>query len=177
MRQILVCSVILLLATLAFSQQAPILNYGPDYGPCLACGPNIPLITTPSISLQAPPVTVGASNATEGLVAGAANATVSTISAYPGAGYAAPIGLATAEFAETAASVMPAGTELEPAHPRTQPNIFFTPLDQTASAGAASAEAKNLTRRAARTYTNADIDQFNQLNGTVKYRGKTVHME
>lgn len=177
MRLILAGGVILLLATLTFGQQAPVLNYGPDYGPCLACGPNIPLITTPSISLQSPPITMGASNATEGLVAGAANTTVSTISAFSGTAYVAPTGYATAEFAETSGSAMPAGTELEPAHPRTQQNIFFTPLDQTVSAGAASAEAKSLARRAARTYTNADIDQFNRLTGTVKYRGKTVHME
>jgi hypothetical protein len=31
-------------------------------------------------------------------------------------------------------------------------------------------------KKAARTYTNQDVDQVNQKNGTVKYRGKTEHI-
>jgi len=32
------------------------------------------------------------------------------------------------------------------------------------------------SRKASRTYTNQDVDQVNQTNGTVKYDGKTEHI-
>jgi hypothetical protein len=32
------------------------------------------------------------------------------------------------------------------------------------------------TRKAARTLTNQDVDQENQKNGTVTFRGKTEHI-
>jgi hypothetical protein len=31
-------------------------------------------------------------------------------------------------------------------------------------------------KKASRTYSQQDIDQVNQKNGTVKYRGRTEHM-
>jgi hypothetical protein len=31
-------------------------------------------------------------------------------------------------------------------------------------------------KKAGRTYTNQDVDQINQKNGTVKYDGKTEHI-
>jgi len=31
-------------------------------------------------------------------------------------------------------------------------------------------------KKASRTYNNGDVDQVNQKNGTVKYRGKTEHI-
>lgn len=176
MRLIFACGAMLLLATLAFSQQAPVLNYGPDYGPCLACGPAIPLVTTPSISLQSLPTTTGASNATEGLVAGAANSTISTIPAYSGASYAQPVWYGTPPFGEMAVSETGMGTELGAGYPNTLPNVFFPGLEQTTSTADAAAQAKS-AKHATRTYTNQDIDQCNRLSGTVKYRGKTVHME
>jgi len=43
--------------------------------------------------------------------------------------------------------------------------------------GSGAAEAAKLSqtnrKRAARVYTNEDIDHINQQNGTVKYKGKT----
>jgi hypothetical protein len=67
-----------LMAVAAFGQQ-PFPR--PGYGPCIyGCGPYIPLITTPEISLQTvSPNPVGASNATTGLIAGATNSTLSQI--------------------------------------------------------------------------------------------------
>jgi hypothetical protein len=32
------------------------------------------------------------------------------------------------------------------------------------------------SKKASRTYSNQDVDQVNQKNGTVKYRGKTEHL-
>ena len=48
---------------------------------------------------------------------------------------------------------------------------FYGAADSTTPVQAA-ASAKT-GRRAARTYTNQDIDQVNQKTGTVKYDGKT----
>ena len=69
MRPYLLLCAVVLISALAFAQQP-----GPQlFGPCLlGCGPYVPLVTTPMISLQQySPNPVGASNATTGLVAGA----------------------------------------------------------------------------------------------------------
>ncbi len=77
MRPYLVPMAVVLLAVAAFGQQ-PVPRI---YGPCLygyGCGPYIPMVTTPEISLQQySPNPVGASNATTGLIAGATNSTLS----------------------------------------------------------------------------------------------------
>jgi hypothetical protein len=36
--------------------------------------------------------------------------------------------------------------------------------------------SSSAAKKAARTYTNHDVDQVNQKNGTVKYDGKTEHI-
>src|ERR1039458_1321718 len=78
MRPYLVLIAVVLTAVAAFAQQ-PFPH--PGYGPCLyGCGPFVPLVTTPMVSLQTvSPNPVGASNATTGLVAGATDATLSEI--------------------------------------------------------------------------------------------------
>jgi hypothetical protein len=78
MRPYLVLMAVVLTAVTVFGQQ-PFPR--PDYGACIyGCGPYIPLITTPEISLQTvSPNPVGASNATTGLIAGATNSTLSQI--------------------------------------------------------------------------------------------------
>lgn len=64
------------LTTTAFGQQPFPYSGGCFYG----CGPNVPRLTTPEISLQQfSPNPVGASNATTGLIAGATNSTLSQI--------------------------------------------------------------------------------------------------
>src|SRR6266478_1855212 len=80
MRPYLVLMAVVLMALAAFGQQ-PFPHSA--YGPCLyGCGPFIPLVTTPEVSLQSvSPNPVGASNATTGLTAGATNATLSQIEA------------------------------------------------------------------------------------------------
>ncbi len=72
-----VLAVALLLPVGAFSQQ-PVPR---PYGTCFyGCGPFIPLLTTPEISLQQfSPSPVGATNATAGLIAGATNSTLSQL--------------------------------------------------------------------------------------------------
>src|ERR1700726_2498431 len=78
MRPYLVLMAVVLLAVAAFSQQ-PFTH--PGYSSCFyGCGPFVPLVTTPEISLQTvSPNPVGASNATTGLIAGATNSTLSQI--------------------------------------------------------------------------------------------------
>lgn len=78
MRPYLVLIAVVLMAVAAFGQQ-PFSQ--PTYGGCLyGCGPYVPLLTTPEISLETvSPNPVGASNATTGLIAGATNSTLSQI--------------------------------------------------------------------------------------------------
>ena len=78
MRPYLILTAVVLMAVAAFGQPP----FRPGYGPCgvYGCGPFIPLLTTPEISLQQfSPNPVGASNATTGLIAGATNSTLSQI--------------------------------------------------------------------------------------------------
>ncbi len=78
MRPYLVLSALVLMSAVAFGQTP-----APYPGACsyyYGCGPYIPRITTPEISLQdVSPNPVGASNATTGLIAGATNSTLSQI--------------------------------------------------------------------------------------------------
>ncbi|MGA7559031.1 MAG: hypothetical protein WCF61_00345 [Terriglobales bacterium] len=77
MRPYLVLSALVLMSAVAFAQSpAPYPGSCPYYG----CGPYIPRLTTPEISLQQySPNPVGASNATTGLIAGATNSTLSQV--------------------------------------------------------------------------------------------------
>src|SRR5450631_2229164 len=79
MRPYLVLMAVVLMAVAAFGQQPPTPH--PTYNGCLyGCGPYVPLVSTPMVSLQTvSPNPVGASNATTGLVAGATNGTLSQI--------------------------------------------------------------------------------------------------
>lgn len=76
MRPYLVLTAVVVMAAAAFGQQ-PL----PYPGACFyGCGPYIPRLTAPEISLQqVSPNPVGASNATTGLIAGATNGTLSQI--------------------------------------------------------------------------------------------------
>jgi hypothetical protein len=74
----LLCS-LLAAGNLAFAQHSQAVgNWQP---PGVYAMPNVPLIRTPSVSLDAAPMSaVGASNATAGNVAGATNSTLSSVS-------------------------------------------------------------------------------------------------
>jgi len=76
MRPYLVLSALVLMSAVAFGQSP-----APYSGNCFyGCGPYIPHLTTPEISLQTvSPNPVGATNATTGLIAGATNSTLSQI--------------------------------------------------------------------------------------------------
>jgi hypothetical protein len=90
MRPYLVLIAAVLMAVAAFGQQ-PFSH--PGYSSCFyGCGPFVPLLTTPEISLQQfSPNPVGASNATTGLIAGATNATLSQIQGSTSSVYTVPV--------------------------------------------------------------------------------------
>lgn len=192
MRSICVLCGVLLLCGLAAGQATMIGgtagNWVPAYG--VYAAPYVPLVTTPSVTLSTvSPMAVGASNATWGNVAGATNATLSDefIAPPPVGVYTVPNWYgpsAPVEVPPIVSNYGPAfGVGMYPPPPlprherkheaREQAFDFIAaPAESVASlrAGAPS------TSRAARTYTNQDIDRVNQTNGTVKWDGKTEHI-
>jgi hypothetical protein len=123
-------------------------------------------ISTPSLSLSAPPLEAGASNATAGLAAGADNQTTS-----PGPRPAAD--LFPVYYGAPQTSVIEISFAESGVSPRQLPaSILDTGVWQTAAALAlrqrgygvtvaeAAAHSKAQTRRAKRVYTNDDIDRL-----------------
>src|SRR6202158_528175 len=90
MRPYFVLMAAVLLAVAALGQQP---TPPPGDGACVyGCGPFVPLVTTPEISLeQFSPNPVGASNATTGLIAGATNSTLSQIQGSTSSVYTVPV--------------------------------------------------------------------------------------
>jgi hypothetical protein len=199
MRPYLVLMAVVLMAVAAFGQQ-PFPH--PAYGPCLyGCGPFIPLVTTPEISLQTvSPNPVGASNATTGLSAGATNATLSQIEGSTSSVYTVPVwyqgGGAPLMTPEVQLWPEAIGREGHIMHgamreersregrlheergPRAEARggwTYFTGREHTADAALAASEAKGF-RKAGHVYTNDDVTRQNDKNGTVKYAGKTEKM-
>lgn len=185
MRPYIVLCAVVLIAVVAFGQQPVPPRI---YGPCFyGCGPFVPLITTPMVSLQTvSPNPVGASNATTGLVAGATNSTLSQIQGSTSSEYTAPVWYQGGGAPLTTSQVHlwpePIGRV---AHPMREDHgareearagwLYFTGSEHTASAAAASSAAKGL-KKAGHVYTNEDVERQNQNNGTVKHGGKTEKM-
>jgi len=156
------------------------------------CGPYVPLVTTPSISLQTvSPSPVGARNATTGLIAGAANSTLSLVNGNTSSVYTEAVwysGGGAPVFSSPAVSL-----EVRPLHRgemrgemRTERRehaeagsrnwTYFASAEESTSPVEASVSAKS-GRKATRTITNQDIDQENQKTGMVKYDGKTEEIK
>jgi hypothetical protein len=180
MRLFTICAV-LLVSGLAAAQTSPIHGYA-GYG----YGPYVPLITTPEISLQSRPTgpTVGATNATAGLQAGARNSTLEMINGNVSSEYTQPVwysGGTTPEISRPSVQ-LPHGPMME--HRMMMPMEHMAEHEvaprawtyfgeaEVASATEAAAAAKT-AKHATRTITNQDIDQLNQKTGTVKYDSKT----
>jgi hypothetical protein len=157
-------------------------------------GPYIPLITTPSVSLQTvSPSPVGARNATTGLTAGARNSTLSmvdgnTSSVYTEAVWYSGGGAPVISSPAVSLEVRPLhrgpmrgemrmeGREPEHARAGSANWTYFAALNETSSPVEASTAAKS-GRKATRTITNDDIDRENQKTGMVKYDGKTEEIK
>ncbi len=185
MRPYLVLCAVVLIAVSAFGQQPVPPRI---YGPCiLGCGPFVPLVTTPMVSLQqVSPNPVGASNATTGLIAGATNSTLSQVSGNTSSVYTEPVWYqgggaplmtsAVHLWPEQAEHPMHSMKEMREGHgPREEARsewIYFSGSEHTVNGMGAAAAAKSV-KKAARTYTNDDVERQNQNNGNVKMKGKS----
>ncbi|MBZ5655997.1 MAG: hypothetical protein LAO56_12065 [Acidobacteriia bacterium] len=185
MRPYLVLCAVVLIAVAAFGQQPVPPRI---YSPCLyGCGPYVPLITTPMVSLQTvSPNPVGATNATTGLIAGATNSTLSQIQGSTSSEYTEAVWYQGGDAPLMTSRIHllrePIGHEARPMHEvhgAGEENrggwLYFSGSDHTASAAAASGAAKGF-KKAAHVYTNDDVERQNQTNGTVKHGGKTEKM-
>jgi hypothetical protein len=159
------------------------------------CGPYIPLVTTPMVSLHSvSPHSAGATNATWGLQAGASNSTLSILNGDTSSVFTQPVWYegGTTPVLSHPSVELPGRPEhmemmqhvehmqhMEGEHHGNAPAAgwtYYASADQAASAVEASAAAKS-GKHAARTITNQDIDQENQKTGTVKYSGKTEQIK
>jgi len=174
----------LLLSGLALSQ-APVRGYaGFRYGPY------VPLVTTPEISLQtASPASVGASNATYGLQAGARNSTLEMINGNTSSNYTEPVW-----YSGGGAPLISPEVSLEPRPTRAHREMHIMLEEHPEERGQAASRqwiyfgasemeapvdttAGKSARHATRTITNEDIDRANQNTGTVKYDGKSEKIQ
>jgi hypothetical protein len=182
MRRILILScvifscLILLLPAVAGAQVSVISGYAGDVvlPPGLYAAPFVPLVTTPSIALGSPSLQVGASDATAGNVAGAANATLSIDTSGPSATFAAPLwyGPATSpEPEEEPGSAESAGPQIEPGFQ------FGVATFQSSYGVARLASDQRRLGPAKRVYTNADIARLDEATGIVKFGERTQRME
>src|SRR5467141_2052827 len=180
MRPYLVLMAVILLAVAAFAQK-PFPH--PGYSSCFyGCGPFVPLVTTPEISLeQFSPNPVGASNATTGLVAGATNSTLSQISGNTSSVYTEPVWYQGGGAPLTTSAVHlwpePVGHPMHAMHEEKGAReeartawVYIGGVEPTANAIGAAGVAKG-GKKAARTYTNEDVERQNQNNGNVKMKG------
>jgi hypothetical protein len=176
MRVISLLCLLLLLCGFAAAQATVIggtaSNWVPAYG--VYAAPFVPLVTTPSVSLSTvSPTAVGARNATFGNVAGATNSTLSRefVAEPPVGVYTEPVWYGPSAAGEAHQGHMHGR---EGAEERAF-DFGLSPRESRESVArlmAGSAPA----RKASRTYSNQDVDQVNQHNGTVKYNGKTQHI-
>ena len=175
MRLLNTLCMVLLLSGLAAAQATIIggtaSNWAPAYG--VYAAPFVPLVTTPSVTLATvSPSAAGASNATFGNVAGASNATLSIVSQPPVGVYTQPVWYGPFATGETPAESMTEARHGQRAHAFDVGVASWQSSQSVTHLMASSTGAK----KASRTYTNQDVDQVNQKNGTVKYRGKTEHI-
>ena len=184
MRSLKNLCMVLLLSGLAAAQATVIggtaSNWVPAYG--VYAAPFVPLVTTPSVTLAAvSPSAAGASNATFGNVAGATNATLSMVSQSPAGAYTqaiwSPPNTQPTWFGSSATGEAPVESmsEGKPAHRAHAFDVGVASWQSSESVTNLMASATG-AKKAAHTYSNQDVDQVNQKNGTVKYGGKTEHM-
>jgi hypothetical protein len=152
---------IFLLATCGWAaaqQQATVVQgYASTLAPsALVTGPCVPLVNTPEVSLDQPSLRIGASNATEGLIAGATSATGSTNQEQE-------------RFASETGGEMDTGKT-------TSGGFDSGGLNQPESGVASLITAKATPAQPVRTVTNDDVENLNQQTGTVKYGGKTEEL-
>ena len=173
MRFLNVVCLILLFSGLATAQATTIggtaSNWTPAYGVYLA--PYAPLVTTPSVTLSnSAPSSAGASSSAFGMVAGATNSTLSIPTQAPTSTYTDVVWYGSSAPTEAASTPEP-----RRGHDHAAAFDFVISSDGIGIAQTGAATMGQV-RKASHTYTNQDVDQVNQTNGTVKYGGKTEHI-
>ena len=183
-------SLVLLLSGLALGQATVIggtaSNWAPAYG--VYAAPFVPLVVTPSVSLETvSPSAAGASNATFGNVAGARNATLDIVTPPPVGVYTVPVwyGPKPAEH-HGVAMEMHRELEMEMHGAMHEHEGMREEHMRRVEVGVASWQGSHSVKqlmasagpvkKASKTYTNDDIDRFNQSTGNVKYDGKNEKM-
>ena len=193
MRPYLVLTAIVVMAAATFAQQPYSRPGYCGYG----CGPYIPFLTTPEVSLQSiSPNPVGASNATTGLIAGATNSTLSQVqgsssSVYPVAvWYQGGAPLMTPQVRLSPENTAREGREMHEGmmhegvmhegmmregrgqreEGRASWSFYGGGFDTSAAEGTGAARTG---KKATHTYTNDDVARENEKNGDVKFNGKT----
>src|SRR4030081_3772160 len=187
MRSVSLAALVLVFSALAVGQSG--IRNVPGY--CLyGCGPYIPLVTTPTVSLETfSPSPMGASNATGGLLAGARNSTLSMVTGNTSAVYTQPVWYSgggspmvspavrlpheeRGGMHEERAEHREAGHGEEMRHVWT----YYTGQEESVGTGQATSSVRGV-KRAARSYTNQDVERMNQQNGQVKWDGKTEKIQ
>ena len=188
MRPYLVLCAVVLIAIAAFGQEPGRRIYdGGVYG----FGPYIPLVTTPMVSLETvSPNSVGATNATTGLVAGATNSTLSQLEGSTNSDYTAAVwyqGGAPLTTPEVIILPEPIGRELRSMRgsmneeraergPRREARgewLYFTGSEYTADLARVAKGPGKSTHK----YTNDDVTRQNDKTGSVKYDGKNEQIQ
>jgi len=183
MRQLALLCVLLAGSILALGQnsgQATVISgYAGTWevAPGVYALPYVPLVNTPSVSLDAAPVSpVGASNATAGNVAGATNATLSIVSQPANGPFAIPVWYGAGSAFEA-----PEESGKAPAQPQgNYLNLGIATFQDSEGVARLMADEHFNRKPAVRVYTNQDVaqlvHQLNQSVGLVKYDGKTEHI-
>jgi hypothetical protein len=193
MRPYLLLMVVVLMAMAAFAQMPAPYSAGCYYG----CGPYIPRLTTPEISLQQfSPNPVGATNATTGLIAGATNSTLSQVNGSTSSVYTVPVWYQGGEAPLLSPNVNlwpetigregrpmhgPNPGAMHEEHPREEHRpaqearaawtYFAGPGEEYGNPAEAGTPKGNPQH--GHVYTNDDVTRQNDKNGVVHYDSKT----
>jgi hypothetical protein len=179
MRLLTIGIAVLASSAMAFSQAGA--RPAPNYC-AYNCGPYIPLISTPSVAFETVSSSpAGATNATGGLNAGARNSTLSIIDGNPSAVTTQVVWYSGGGSPLVSPAVrLPHPEPPMGMHPEHMMHMehergeqahaawtYYARSVETASPVQASATAKS-GRRAARTYTNADVERVGQVSQEFK---------
>jgi hypothetical protein len=176
MRLLNIFCLVLLLSGVAAAQATVIggtaSNWAPAYG--VYAAPFVPLVITPSVTLgtASPWAAAGASSAAFGNVAGATSATLSIMPNAPVAEFTQTVWYSSSSEAEAAEATIP-----QSRHGQRSGGIDLGVASWQGGQSVTYAMAGSTgMRKAARSYSNQDVDRVNETNGTVKFRGKTQHI-
>jgi hypothetical protein len=129
--------------------------------------PYVPLVTTPSVQLGAPPLTIGASDSTAGMATGASNSTLMVETPIVSSVFARPVWYGTVTAGEAPEASAPAP------QPRSRYFDYVASGPENSGSVFQGAAAARGHQRANRTYTNDDVNRVIQKTGVVQHGGKT----